>query len=132
MMRFAALPLALLLATPALAQAPPILAGPSAAGRAGAARSVSAGRQEIRGALRRPSSAAMEAARRYLCPNGGTPQGRGRCSAGSGVGMMGDDSEVRGWDRGITPPNRSQAPCPPGTVAGTARDQPGVTRCVAG
>lgn len=82
------------------------------------------------------SSAALEAARRYLCPHGGVPQGRGRCAPGggygSGVGMLGDDPEVRGWDRGIAAPTRAQAPCPPGTMASTARAQPGVTRCIAG
>jgi len=78
------------------------------------------------------SSAALEAARRYLCPHGGMPQGRGRCAPGGGLGMLGGDSEVRGWDRGIAAPTRSQAPCPPGTTASTARAQPGVTRCIAG
>jgi hypothetical protein len=78
------------------------------------------------------SSAALEAARRYLCPHGGVPQGRGRCAPASGVGMLGDDSEVRGWDRGLAVPTRAQAPCPPGTTASTARAQPGVTRCIAG
>jgi len=78
------------------------------------------------------SGAALEAARRYLCPHGGMPQGRGRCAPASGVGMLGDDPEVRGWDRGIAAPTRAQAPSPPGTTASTARAQPGVTRCIAG
>lgn len=94
---------------------------------------------ETRGSptVRRPaigrSSAAIEAARRFLCPNGGTPQGRGRCAPrGSGIGMIGDDPEVRDWDRGIAAPTRAQAPCPPGTVPSRAIAQPNVTRCVAG
>jgi len=81
----------------------------------------------------RASGSALAAARRYLCPNGGVPQGRGRCApAARGGSFAGGDSDVRGWDQGIPPPNRAQAPCPPGTVAAQARDNPGVTRCVAG
>ena len=88
----------------------------------------------------RASAAALASARRYLCPNGGTPQGRGRCMRGPGIGagfgggtgMMGDDPELRDWDQGLAPPNRAQAPCPPGTTASQARAQPGVTRCIAG
>ncbi|MBS7813431.1 hypothetical protein [Roseococcus pinisoli] len=84
--------------------------------------------------LRNPhaSGAALEAARRYLCPNGGTPQGRGRCSRGSSVGLLESDPDVRGWDRGISAPTHSQRPCPEGTTPTAARAQPGVTRCVAG
>ena len=52
--------------------------------------------------------------------------------AGFGTGLMGDDPEVRDWDQGLAPPNRAQAPCPPGTTPSQARDQPGVTRCIAG
>ncbi|TCH97394.1 hypothetical protein EJV46_14755 [Roseococcus sp. SYP-B2431] len=78
------------------------------------------------------SGAALEAARRFLCPHGGVPQGRGRCAPASGGGMPGGDPDVRGWDRGIAAPTRAQAPCPPGTTASTARAQPGVTRCIAG
>lgn len=85
----------------------------------------------------RASAAALAAARAFLCPNGGTPQGRGRCSRGPGIGAagtgwLGDDPAVRDWDQGLAPPNRAQAPCPPGTIATPARDQPQVTRCVAG
>lgn len=95
------------------------------------------GRFEMRAAAPRPvpraSSAAMAAARRYLCPNGGVPQGRGRCApAARGGSYAGGDSDARGWDQGIAPANRAQAPCPPGTIAAQARDNPGVTRCVAG
>ncbi len=84
--------------------------------------------------LRAPqaSSAALEAARRYLCPNGGVPQGRGRCARGSSVGLLGADPDVRGWDRGISAPTYSQQPCPEGTTPTAARAQPGVTRCIAG
>ena len=88
----------------------------------------------------RASAAAVASARAFLCPNGGTPQGRGRCARGAGqaaaglggVGFGGDDPSVRDWDQGLAPPNRAQRPCPPGTIATTARDQPAVTRCVAG
>jgi hypothetical protein len=87
-------------------------------------------RQGFRGP--RVSHAALEAARRFLCPFGGTPQGRGRCAPGSRLGMLGSDPEVRGWDRGLTAPTHTQTPCPPGTTPGPARAQPGVTRCIAG
>lgn len=79
----------------------------------------------------RPSAAALEAARRYLCPNGGTPRRGGRCTPGSGAGLLGGaDPEVRGWDRGLAPATRAQQPCPAGTQPGIARDNPGVTRCL--
>ncbi len=97
-----------------------VLAGPAMAQRAPSTRA---------------SAAALEAARRYLCPNGGTPQravnGRrgGRCVPATGG--FGDDSEMRGWDTGIAPPNRAQAPCPAGTVAAPSA-QAGATRCVPG
>ncbi|WP_421988570.1 hypothetical protein [Roseococcus sp.] len=102
-----------------------------------AAEAQSRGIQIIRGPMAR-SGAALEAARRFLCPNGGVPQGRGRCTPGAryggggGTGSLGDDPEVRDWDRGIAAPSRAQAPCPPGTVASAARAQPNVTRCIAG
>lgn len=94
------------------------------------AEAQSRGRQGVRGP--QVSSAALEAARRYLCPNGGVPQGRGRCAPGSRMGLLGTDPEVRGWDRGLTAPTHTQAPCPPGTTASPARAQPNVTRCIAG
>ena len=83
------------------------------------------------------SAAALATARAYLCPHGGTPQGRGRCIRGPGIGSagtgwLGDDPSVRDWDQGLALPTRAQAPCPPGTTAMPARDQPNVTRCVAG
>ncbi|MBX9751631.1 MAG: hypothetical protein K5Q68_18730 [Roseococcus sp.] len=113
----------------------------------GLPRNALADRTETRGAGRlvetrsarpaRVSAAALASARAYLCPNGGTPQGRGRCMRGPGIGAagtgwLGDDPSVRNWDQGLAPPNRAQAPCPPGTTAMPARDQPHVTRCVAG
>jgi len=104
--------------------------------RSAAARPVEPPRRQ------RVSPAALAAARRFLCPYGGTPQGRGRCTRGAGIGAagtgigggtgwLGDDPEVRDWDRGLAPPTRAQVPCPPGTTAATVRDQPQVTRCVA-
>ena len=79
----------------------------------------------------RPSAAALEAARRYLCPNGGAPRRGGRCTPGRGAGLLGgSDPEVRGWDRGLAPANRTQQPCPAGTQPSMARDNPGVTRCL--
>jgi len=86
----------------------------------------------------RVSAAALASARLFLCPHGGTPQGRGRCARGRGGsgagpgGLVGDDPEVRDWDQGLRPPTRAQLPCPPGTIGIPARDQPNVTRCVAG
>ena len=80
----------------------------------------------------RPSAAALEAARRYLCPNGGTPRKGGRCTPGTSAGLLGIDPAVIGWDRGIAPASRSQRACPPGTQPATARENPGVTRCLPG
>jgi hypothetical protein len=112
----------------------------------GLPRNPIADRTETRGAGRavetrparpaRVSAAALASARAYLCPHGGTPQGRGRCTRGPGIGAggtgwLGDDPAVRDWDQGLPPPNRVQLPCPPGTTAIPARDQPNVTRCVA-
>ena len=102
-----------------------------------ASTELSAARGTVRSfATPRASAAALASARRYLCPNGGTPQGRGRCTRGAGItaglGLLGDDPGVRDWDQGLAPPNRAQAPCPPGTRPSPARDQPSVTRCIAG
>ncbi|MFC7474734.1 hypothetical protein ACFQS7_10240 [Dankookia sp. GCM10030260] len=74
----------------------------------------------------RPDAASLEAARRFLCPNGGTPvrgQG-GRCRAAAGEGS------ARGWDRGLPPPAHRQAACPEGTRAAEARARPEAVRCV--
>ncbi len=77
------------------------------------------------------SAAAMAEARRFLCPNGGIPQGRGRCAPARGGGIGdGVDPSVRGWDRDIAPATRAQRPCPDGTRPDQARFNPGVTRCV--
>lgn len=104
-----------------------------------AAEAQSRGVHIIRGPIASRSGAALEAARRFLCPNGGTPQGHGRCApggrgyaGGGGTGMLGDDPEVLNWDRGLAAPSRAQAPCPPGTVPSRAIAQPNVTRCIAG
>ncbi|MBV1799470.1 hypothetical protein [Siccirubricoccus sp. G192] len=76
---------------------------------------------------RGPDAAAIEAARRFLCPHGGTPvRGlRGRCRGGAGGEGM-----VSGWDAGLPPPARRQAPCPEGTVAVAALARQDATRCV--
>jgi hypothetical protein len=81
----------------------------------------------------RPDAAAMEAARRFLCPHGGTPvRGRGgRCRPGSGSGAFGEDPAVRGWDRGLPRAAGTQAPCPAGTHAATAVARPEAVRCIA-
>jgi len=74
----------------------------------------------------RPDAAAIEAARRFLCPHGGMPvrgQG-GRCRAGTGEGS------ARGWDQGLPPPAHRQAPCPEGTHAATALARPEAVRCL--
>jgi hypothetical protein len=70
-------------------------------------------------------SEALEAARRFLCPHGGAPvrgQG-GRCRRGR-------DPSVRGWDAGLPPAARAQAPCPDGTHPAAALACPEATRCV--
>lgn len=74
----------------------------------------------------RPDAAALEAARRFLCPHGGMPvrgQG-GRCRAAVGEGS------ARGWDQGLPAPARRQAPCPPGTHPAVATARPEAVRCV--
>ncbi len=111
-----ALILALMVATPAEAQ--------RAARPAGAERL-------------RLSATALEAARRFLCPNGGMPQrvvaGRrgGRCTPAPGGSVGGGDDSVPGWDQGLPAANRAQAPCPPGTVA-TSSAQTTAVRCLPG
>jgi hypothetical protein len=87
-------------------------------------------------AATRPGAAAIEAARRFLCPHGGAPvrgpRGRGRCrgGGGTGAGSAGDEAAVRGWDAGLPPPVRTQAPCPEGTVAAEALARPEARRCL--
>lgn len=65
-------------------------------------------------ALAGADRAAVAAARRFLCPHGGTPM-RGRCR-GSGAVGAGREASVRGWDTGLPAPVRRQSPCPEGTV----------------
>ena len=77
----------------------------------------------------RPSAAALEAARHFLCPHGGTPApGRrgGRCRAGRGEGS----GPAIGWDAGLAPPAHRQAACPEGTVAAAAVARTDAVRCV--
>lgn len=85
------------------------------------------GASEPRGGIR-ADPAALEAARRFLCPHGGGPvRGlRGRCRGGAGAKA----GSVRGWDEGLPPPLRSQLPCPEGTVAALALARPEATRCM--
>jgi hypothetical protein len=62
--------------------------------------------------------AAVEAARRFLCPHGGAPTRGGRCRGGrAGLAFAaGRDPSVRDWDAGLPAAARRQAPCPEGTV----------------
>ncbi len=62
--------------------------------------------------------AAVEAARRFLCPHGGTPKRGGRCRGGNATAALaaGRDPSVRDWDAGLPAAARRQAPCPDGTV----------------
>ena len=65
--------------------------------------------------------AAMEAARRFLCPHGGAPTRGGRCRRGGGAtaatSLAADrDPSVRDWDAGLPAAARRQAPCPEGTA----------------
>jgi hypothetical protein len=60
---------------------------------------------------------AVEAARRFLCPHGGTPMRGGRCrGATAAAGTSGRDLSARDWDAGLPAAARRQAPCPEGTV----------------
>lgn len=80
----------------------------------------------------RPGAAALDAARRFLCPHGGAPvRGRrGRCAPGTGSSGAVAAGGAAGWDAGLPPPARLQAPCPEGTIAVAARDRPEATRCL--
>jgi hypothetical protein len=82
----------------------------------------------------RVDAAALEAARKFLCPFGGTPvRGRrGRCRGGAptAVAGSGGGGAMSGWDTGLPAPGRRQAPCPPGTAATTAIARPESVRCV--
>ncbi|MDO9708566.1 hypothetical protein [Paracraurococcus lichenis] len=94
---------------------------------AGAAGAAPAGRS-------RPDAAAIEAARRFLCPHGGMPvRGRGGlCRPGTGAAPGGSlgGTEVRGWDLGLPAPAHRQAPCPAGTKPMAAIARPEAVRCV--
>ena len=49
-----------------------------------------------------PTAAAIEAARRFLCPHGGTPMRGGRCRGGGATAAVtGRDLSVRDWDAGL-------------------------------
>ncbi|ONG57292.1 hypothetical protein BKE38_04390 [Pseudoroseomonas deserti] len=78
--------------------------------------------------IRRPNASQLEAIRRWLCPNGGTPvRGRpGRCD-GAGGGSFG----TPGWDRDLPPPTRqARVECPAGTRPVQARARQDVIRCL--
>lgn len=86
----------------------------------------------------RASAAALEAARRFLCPNGGAPtrgglRQRGRCrggaGAGQGRGFADAAGDAAGWDAGLAPAGGRQQACPPGTVAAPALARPEAVRC---
>ncbi len=66
----------------------------------------------------RADRAAVEAARRFLCPHGGAPARGGRCRGGrAGFAVAaGRDPSVRDWDAGLPAAAHRQAPCPEGTV----------------
>lgn len=140
----------LVAAVPAIAQAPARNAAPTAARPAapqlpprpdwfipppGVARQIGPSLWRLPPAPRvRATPEAMAAARRHLCPNGGAPQAGGRCRPGPGLAALPGSagaSEVAGWHRDLPPPTRAQRPCPEGTLAVAARDQPEVTRCIA-
>jgi hypothetical protein len=99
----------LLLLAAALAPLPTAAAGPAPRDRAEAAR---------------------EAARRYLCPHGGSPvRGqRGRCRpAATGSPVAGGSA---GWDSGLPPPDHRQQGCPDGTRPTVALARPEAVRCL--
>ncbi len=60
--------------------------------------------------------AAIEAARRFLCPYGGRPMRGGRCRGGGAVASTAPDLSVRDWDQGLPAALRRQSPCPDDTV----------------
>ena len=71
----------------------------------------------------------MEAARRFLCPQGGAPaRGMGgRCRPATAVA---GSASATGWDAGLPAPAYRQLRCPDGTIAIAARARPEATRCV--
>jgi hypothetical protein len=76
--------------------------------------------------------AAVEAARRFLCPHGGTPTRGGRCRGGrAGLAFAaGRDPSVRDWDAGLPAAARQQSPCPEGTVQARPLFWNDAVRCV--
>ncbi len=106
----------------------PCLAAPAAAAPS-PSRAVSA-----RVAAPNAERAAVEAARRFLCPHGGTPKRGGRCRGGGGTAVAsaagGRDESVRGWDAGLPAVTRRQAPCPGGTVQARVLFWDNAVRCV--
>jgi hypothetical protein len=78
------------------------------------------------------AGAAREAARRYLCPHGGSPvRGqRGRCRPGAGGTLGTVAGGSAGWDAGLPPPDRRQQRCPAGTLPTAALARPEAVRCL--
>jgi hypothetical protein len=77
--------------------------------------------------------AAMEAARRFLCPHGGAPARGGRCRAGRATfaaAAAGRDPSVRDWDAGLPAAARRQTPCPEGTAQARPLFWNDAVRCV--
>lgn len=75
-------------------------------------------------APRRPNAAQLEAIRRWLCPNGGSPVKGvpGRCDRGV---------DRTPWDQGLQPARRdAAAACPEGTKAVLARGHREIIRCL--
>lgn len=76
--------------------------------------------------------AAVEAARRFLCPHGGTPRRGGRCRGGNALAsaVPNRDVSARGWDAGLPAVSRRQAPCPAGTAQARVLFWDDAVRCV--
>ena len=76
--------------------------------------------------------AAVEAARRFLCPHGGAPTRGGRCRGGGATASVvaGRDLSVRDWAAGLPPAARRQAPCPEGTAQARRLFWTDAVRCV--
>jgi hypothetical protein len=75
--------------------------------------------------------AAVEAARRFLCPHGGTPMRGGRCRGGRAMAAAeGRDASVRDWDAGLPTAARRQVPCPEGTAQARPLFWDDAVRCV--
>jgi hypothetical protein len=78
--------------------------------------------------------AAVEAARRFLCPHGGMPLRGGRCRGGRTIdaasATAGRDLSVRDWDAGLPAAARRQTPCPEGTAQARALFWTDAVRCL--